>query len=89
MADADELKKLVGSKRLIYGTEQTIKGLKHGKVEKIFLSSNVPKTVKEDVEHYAKLSKDVTIVSLSAPNDELGTLVKKPFPISVLGVLKA
>ena len=83
------MSKLTGSKRLVYGTEQTIKALKQGKMEKVFLSSNVPKSVKEDVEHYAKLAKNVAVVMLNTPNDELGILVKKSFTISVLGVLKA
>lgn len=87
--DLSQLRKLVGSKRLVYGTEQTLKGLKHGKMEMVFLSTNVSKNLKEDVEHYAKISKDVKVVSTGLPSDELGILVKKSFAISILGVLKA
>ncbi len=87
--DLSELKKLVGSKKLVYGTEQTMKGLKQGKIEKIYVSSNAPKNVREDIEHYGKISKVVKIVWLDTSNDELGIFVKKPFAVSVLGVMKA
>ncbi len=90
MAEADikEVQKLSTTKRLIYGTDRTIKGLKTGKIEKVFLSSNCKDTAKEDINHYAKLSK-TTVVSLDMPNDELRIVVKKPFAVSVIGVMKA
>ena len=78
---------MLKTKKLVIGTDRTIKNLKLGKLGKIFLSSNCPAGVKEDVVHYSKLSK-VEIIKLNYPNDEVGTLCKKPFSISVIGVKK-
>ena len=84
---SSEIKKLIKSKSLIIGTGKTIKGLKLGKIEKVIISSNCPKTVVENINYYAGLSKAET-VKASYPNDELGVICKKPFPISVLSILK-
>ena len=82
-----ELKKLLGTDKLIIGTERTIKLLKTGKLAKVFVSYNVAKQVKEDIEYYSGLSK-TEIVETGKSNEELGVICKKPFTISVLGVAK-
>lgn len=82
-----ELRKLIKEKKMLVGTERTLKALKLGKLEKVFLSLNCPAGVKEDINHYSKLSK-ASISQLRYPNDELGVLCKKPHSISVLGLLK-
>lgn len=84
---SDEIKKMLGTKRLIIGTDRTLKHLRSGDVEKIFLSNNCPKTLKEDINHYSAQG-GVKVVELSVPNEELGVLCKKPFPVSVVSVLK-
>jgi ribosomal protein L30E len=86
--DINDLKKLIGTKRLIFGTDRTVKELKKGNLEKVYLSSNCNSNVKEDINHYGRLSKTI-IVSLEMPNDELRIVVKKPFSVSVIGVTKA
>lgn len=83
-----EIKKLLGNENLIIGKERTIKNLKLGKVEKIFLSSNCSADMLSDVENYARQG-NVEIVKLNQNNKELGTICKKPFPISMLSLLKA
>ena len=87
MGNIDDIKKRVKEKKIIIGTKRTVKALKLGKVEKIFLTSNCPDDVKEDIGYYAKLGK-TRIVKLKQPSGELGTICKKPFPISVLSFQK-
>ena len=90
MAERDELseiKKLIKSGRLVIGTESTIKKLKADKVEKVWLSSNVPSMLKDDIARYGKMS-TVKVVSLGIPNDELGVQCKKQFSVSVVSLLK-
>lgn len=90
MAKADiltEIRKNTESKKLVYGTEQTVKKLKLGKLEKIFLSKNCPQEVSDEIMHYSKIS-GTMIVNLGIDNTELGIVCKKPFSISVLGLLK-
>lgn len=86
MADAiSEIKKGIKEKKVVIGTEQAIKQLKLGKLQKVFLTSNCPQSVRKDIAHYSKLSSCKTEV-LSVPNDELGVVCKKQFSISVLGI---
>ena len=82
-----EIKKLIKAKKLVIGTDKTIKNLKLGKVEKVLISSNCPESVINDLERYAQLSK-FEIIKLDYPNDELGVICKKLFSISVLSILK-
>lgn len=87
MAEIDEIKKLLKSKSLIIGTERTVKSLKIGKLSRVYVSANCPKEVKEDLKYYGELSA-TPIIELEQTNEEIGTLCKKPFLISVLSVLK-
>jgi large subunit ribosomal protein L30e len=83
----DEIKKIVKTDKAIVGTNETIKALKTGRIAKVFVTSNCPAEVRKDIGYYAGLSK-AEIVELPIPNDELGVVCRKPFLISVLGVLK-
>jgi len=87
MITSTEIKKLIKSKNLVIGTERTIKNLRLGKVDKVILSSNCSEKVVNDLNYYASLSKAETI-RLPYPNEELGVICKKNFPISVLSILK-
>jgi large subunit ribosomal protein L30e len=80
-----EIREAVQKGHAVLGTEETIKLLRRGKVKKIFLCSNVSVQSKETIERYSKLKK-VEVVSVEMTNEELGTLCKKPFAISVIGV---
>ena len=82
-----EIKSNLKSKRLVLGTELTIKQLKLGKIAKVFLSSNCSENVKKDVNYYSGLG-SCSVENLDLPNDELGAVCKKPFSVSVIGLLK-
>ncbi len=84
-ANISELKKLLKTDKIILGTDRTLKLLKLGSADRVFLSCNCPEEVKKDIEYYAKLS-NVPLIHLKQPNDELGILCKKPYPVSVLSV---
>ncbi|MBI4150240.1 ribosomal L7Ae/L30e/S12e/Gadd45 family protein [Candidatus Woesearchaeota archaeon] len=88
MADViEEIKKIAKTGKLYFGREETIKNLKLGKVSKVYVTTNCPEGVKADIAYYAELS-GATVVQLAIPNDELGTICRKPFVISVLSVPK-
>ena len=82
-----ELKKLLKSKSVVIGTERTIKNLKKGNVDKIFISSNCSENAEKDLNYYASLSK-ADVVKLQYSNEEIGIICKKPFAISVLAELQ-
>jgi len=87
MDELEEIKKLVKDKKFIIGTSSTMKKMKMGKVKKVWLTSNTPKDVQADVVHYAGMN-NVEVHTLAIPNDELGTICKKQFSVSVASVEK-
>lgn len=82
-----DIKKNLKTDKLVIGTERTLKSLQQGKLSKVFVSSKTQKSVVDDFAHYCKIT-ETELVSLDVPNDELGTICKKPFPISIIGLLK-
>ncbi|MBW2982988.1 ribosomal L7Ae/L30e/S12e/Gadd45 family protein [Candidatus Woesearchaeota archaeon] len=82
-----EIKKLLNDERLIIGTERTMKALRQGSLEKVYLAANPAADVKADLERYAGMG-NLDKVDLDVTNDELGTLCRKPFPISIIGLRK-
>lgn len=83
----EDVKKLIGDKKLVIGAEQTIKNLKKEGIKKVFLSSNCSEKNKEDIDKYAKIS-GAEVEVLNIKNEDLGVVIKKPFSISVLSILK-
>jgi len=53
----------------------------------IFLAKNVPENIKKDIEYYQKLG-NFEVEVLNYSNEEVGLLLKKPFKISVISILK-
>jgi len=82
-----EIKKIIKSGNTIIGTETTIKELKRGKISLVYTTSNCPSKIKTEIQRYAKIA-GVNVEELIFSNEELGVICKKPFLISVLGVLK-
>ncbi|MBI2134095.1 ribosomal L7Ae/L30e/S12e/Gadd45 family protein [Candidatus Woesearchaeota archaeon] len=80
-----EIKKGIKEKKAVIGTKKTLEGLKLGKLQKIFVTSNCPEKIKQDIEHYTQTTK-CEVEFLNIPNDELGVVCKKQYGISVLGL---
>ncbi len=79
----EDLRQALKEKEMVYGTKKTIKKLMQGKVAKVFLASNCPDKVRQDVKHYAQLS-GADVVELDVPDEEVGLICKKQFSITVL-----
>jgi len=77
------LKEKIKNNEVVIGTERVLKRLRIGKLKKIYVSSNCPKQIREDIKHYADIYK-IEIKESEKTNEELGVLCKKPFSISVL-----
>ena len=87
MADeTTDLKKALIANKLIFGTEETMKKLRLGKITKVYLSSNVDQTTKTDVTRICTLT-NIPCIELTQTNDEIGVLCKKSFAISVVGAV--
>lgn len=83
----EEIKKLLGNEKLVIGLKRTLKNLRKSDVEKVFLASDCPEGIIEDINYYGSFS-DVNIEKLSIPCDELGSVCKKPFHVTVVCILK-
>ena len=83
----DEIKRNLKSKRLVLGASVAVKNLKRGSLAKVFLSSNCPESLRKDIAYYCSIS-GCSVEGLDVPNDELGVICKKLFPVSVVGLLK-
>jgi ribosomal protein L30E len=83
----EDVKKLIRDKRFIIGTQNTMKKLKSNKLERIWLSSNVPTDIKDDITKYSEMN-NVAVAQLDIPNDELGVICKKQFSVSIVSLAK-
>lgn len=85
MSEIDEIKKLLNTDNLILGAERTLKELRKGTIRKVYLAENPKPSIRNDIKTYAKIA-GVEVIELEIPNDELGTICKKPFPVSVISI---
>lgn len=82
-----DVKKLLGSEKLIIGTDRVLKAVRAGTAATVILASNAPQELRDELSHLQSLG-DFTVEEAGVPNDELGTRCKKQFSIAALAVLK-
>ncbi len=82
-----ELKKNLGKNKLVIGKDETLKNIKRGKIAKVYATNNIDVNVKEDLLFYSQ-NFGIELVELDFDQTQLGIICKKPFPISVVGLLK-
>jgi len=85
--DTDELKKIVQKHKVIFGSTEVIKKLKQGRISKVYIASNLPKDVEDDIMHNASISK-TEVEKMGMPNYELGLIFKRVHPVLALGIMK-
>ncbi len=84
---ADEIKRGFVEKKIVLGTQRTLKALLKGSLVKVLVSSNCPDYVREKLKFLCSAG---SVELLEAPNssEEFGVMVKKPFLVSVLSLKK-
>ena len=82
-----ELKLKIQEGKVILGAEVVLKRLRTSGLSKVYLASNCPDDLKEEIVNYARLS-NVPVVELRQDNEELGVFCKKNFFVSVLGFVE-
>ena len=80
-----ELQRAVQEGKVILGLKRTLKMLKRGRGKFAVIASSCP--AKEDVKYYAGLA-GVEVVEFEGNGYELGAMVRKPFSVSVVLVMK-
>lgn len=82
-----DIKEALKENKLLIGTKRTVKALRKEELAEVFLASNCPEILEDDVNHFASFD-GVPVEKLTITCDELGVLCKKPFLVSVVGILK-
>ena len=79
----EQLKKALKEEKGTYGTDETIKKIKLGKIATVFIASDAKSSEREKVLHYKKQG-DLEVFELELKSAEVGILCKKQFPVSML-----
>jgi ribosomal protein L30E len=87
MVSTEQLRKLIEEKKITIGTQATTKALHTEGLKRILVANNASQTTMQALTR-AKGMTGIEVETLNVPNDQLGTMCKKPFSISVLGIKK-
>jgi large subunit ribosomal protein L30e len=71
--------------KVLFGAKNTVKTAKVGKAKLIIVAANCPRSIREDIENYCRLSK-IPIVIYNGTSIDLGMACGKPFMVSALTV---
>lgn len=77
----------IEKKTAVIGTKRVLKGLRGATLQTVFVTHNAPQYIKEDLARYTSLD-GTELVQLAMSNKELGIACKRPFNVSVLGIMK-
>lgn len=83
----DEIKKAMGSKKLIIGENSTKRALKSKEAEMVMVAKNAPKILTKELEKLCEIGK-IKFEKMDKDNTELGLTCRKPFAVSVLSIKK-
>jgi len=76
---------LKNANKLVFGTDRVLKLLRNDKIQRVYLAKNCKEDTRESVKN---LAKNTEVIELDTINSEIGTICKKPFSISVVGLSK-
>ncbi|NOZ81478.1 MAG: 50S ribosomal protein L30 [DPANN group archaeon] len=82
------LRESIDTGRAVIGMKRTLTRLATASLETLVLSKSVPPKDRKELLRLADLS-ETAVQEVDMDNVELGLLGKKPFSISVMGILKA
>ncbi|AEB94147.1 MAG: 50S ribosomal protein L30e [Metallosphaera sp.] len=80
-----EIKVLLKTGKVILGNKRSTKAMKLGKLKGLIIASTLRSDIRNDIMRYAHLG-NIPVVEFKGSGWELGTLVGKPFLISVIGI---
>lgn len=81
-----ELKTLLKTGKVVFGSKKTIKMLKNGKLKMVIIASTLRQDLKDDIKTYAKIA-NIPVYEYSGSGYDLGTLCGKPFMVSTIGII--
>lgn len=81
---ATDIRKLVGTDKLVIGSDRTLTLLRAGALKTVVMAANCPAQVRDEALRLAGTT--VAVERLEQDNEELGIMCKKPFRIAMLGI---
>jgi large subunit ribosomal protein L30e len=89
MIDVDKaISTAVKTGKVVLGANEALRSAKAGKGRLIFVASNTPLELREDIEYYGKLS-EVPVVAYKSNSVDLGMVCGKKFAVTALTVKEA
>lgn len=86
MIDIDKaVSTAVKTGKVSLGANSAVQNAQTGKAKLIILAANCPKEVREDIEHYSKLS-NLPVITYKGSSLDLAAACGKPFSISALSI---
>ena len=86
MSFESALRMVLRTGKIVLGSKQTLKLVRHGKTKMVVVAANAPPETKKELKYYASLS-NVPVYEYPGTSVELGALCGKPFPVSMLAVI--
>lgn len=71
--------------KIFLGANNTVRNAKVGKVKLVIVAANCPRSAREDIEYYCRLS-DIPLVTYNGTSIDLGAVCGKPFVVSALAI---
>ena len=81
----EKVKRASKEGKVVYGYKKVLKSLLNGELVEVIICKNCPEEIREDIEHYAKLSK-IQVNKINLNNMELGALIGRAHSVTVLGI---
>ncbi len=85
MITTEQIRKLIEEKKVTIGADATVRALRSDMLKTVIVASNASDEIQGRITRAAEMTK-IPIDVLTIPNDQLGTMCKKPFAISFLGI---
>ncbi len=83
----EDLKAALAKGGVLFGSRSVVKALKTGNPKAVFIASNCPETVKNDINSCAKIS-GTKIENFGGTAKQMGVFCGKPFAMASLAVLE-
>lgn len=71
--------------KVLFGGNNTIKAARVGKAKLIIVAANCPRSIREDIEYYCRLS-NIPAIVYNGTSIDLGAACGKPFMVSALTI---
>lgn len=80
------IKNIVRGGKITIGFRRSSRLLKTGRLKAVILAEGSPRAIVSDTIYYARLG-NVPVIMFKGSSMDLGNLIGKPFPVTVIGVI--